>query len=179
MFRTLSVAAAATALALSAPVAEASLPVGARAPQIVTVASLAGKPFRFNLAQALRRGPVVLYFFPAAFTKGCTVEAHEFAEATDEFRALGATVIGISADDIATLNRFSVSECRNKFAVASASPAVIKAYDVQLPASAKSNRTSFVIAPDGRILYAYSALSPAGHVKNSLDAVRAWRARRG
>ena len=179
MLRTLSAAAASISLALSAPVAEAALPVGARAPQIVTLASLAGKPFRFNLAQALRRGPVVLYFYPAAFTKGCTVEAHEFAEATDDFRALGATVIGISADDIATLNRFSVSECRNKFAVASASPAVIKAYDVQLPDSAKSNRTSFVIAPDGRILHAYSALSPVGHVKGSLDAVRAWRARRG
>ncbi len=167
------------AFALAAPAADAALPVDARAPRLVTQASLAGKPFRFDLQQALRRGPVVLYFFPAAFTKGCTIEAREFAEATDDFRALGATVIGVSADDIATLNRFSVSECRSKFAVASATPATIKAFDVALPNSPKSNRTSFVIAPDGRVIYAYSALSPVGHVRNSLDAVRRYRASRG
>ena len=96
----------------------AALPDGAKAPDFSTEASLAGKPFKFSLAQSLKQGPVVLYFYPAAFTPGCTKEAHDFAEATDKFKALGATVIGISHDDIDTLNKFSVSECRNKFAVA-------------------------------------------------------------
>ncbi|MGH8598556.1 MAG: peroxiredoxin, partial [Gammaproteobacteria bacterium] len=111
----------------------AALPVGTKAPAINTQASLAGKPFAFSLSAALKKGPVVLYFYPAAFTQGCTIEAHEFAEATDDFRKEGATVIGISADNIDTLNRFSREGCRDKFAVASASPAVIKAYDVVFP----------------------------------------------
>jgi peroxiredoxin Q/BCP len=97
----------------------AALKPGAQAPDFTTQATLAGKPFKFVLADALKNGPVVLYFYPAAFTPGCTVEAHEFAEATDKFKALGATVIGVSHDPIDTLNKFSVSECRNKFAVAS------------------------------------------------------------
>lgn len=163
------------AFAVAAP-ALAALPVGARAPGFATDATLAGKPFRFSLADALKKGPVVLYFYPAAFTSGCTVEAHDFAEATPEFAKLGATVIGVSADPIEKLNRFSVSECRSKFAVASADARLIDAYDVKLPVIAKSNRTSFVIAPDGRILFAYSALDPSGHVEKTLAAVRAWRA---
>ena len=88
-------------------------------PDFTTQATLAGKPFTFSLAAALKQGPVVLYFYPAAFTPGCTVEAHEFAEATDKFKAMGATVIGVSHDPIDKLKKFSVSECRNKFAVAS------------------------------------------------------------
>ena len=113
----LKLAAAALALAVAVP-AWAALKVGSKAPDFTTQATLGGKPFEFTLAAALKKGPVVLYFYPAAFTKGCTVEAHLFAEATDEFNALGATVIGVSKDDIDTLNRFSVSECRSKFAVA-------------------------------------------------------------
>ena len=120
----------------------------------------------------------MLYFFPAAFTSGCTIEAHDFAEATATFAALGATVVGVSADPIDKLNKFSVSECRNKFAVASASGKLISAYKVTLPLMGVSNRTSYVIAPDGRVLLAYSALSPAGHVGKTLDAVKAWRAKR-
>ncbi|WP_156681500.1 peroxiredoxin [Sphingomonas profundi] len=154
----------------------AALPVGAKAPDFSTQATLAGKPFPFTLSQALKKGPVVLYFYPAAFTSGCTVEAHEFAEATDDFRKAGATVIGVSADDIEKLNKFSVSECRNKFAVASATPKMIADYDVKLPVIAKSNRTSFVIAPDGKIIYAYSAMNPAGHVANTMAAVKTWEA---
>ena len=115
------VAAAATAL-MALPV-WAALPDGAQAPDFSTDASLAGKTFKFSLAEALKKGPVVLYFYPAAFTPGCTVEAHEFAEATDKFTALGATVIGVSHDPIDKLNKFSVSECRNKFAVASTAAA--------------------------------------------------------
>ena len=171
------IATLAAAFALVALPAGAALPVGAKAPDFSTQATLAGKPFPFTLSQALKKGPVVLYFYPAAFTSGCTVEAHEFAEATDDFRKLGATVIGVSADDIATLNRFSVEECRNKFAVASATPKIIADYDVKLPVVAKSNRTSFVIAPDGKIIYAYSALSAAGHVGNTMAAVKAWDAK--
>ncbi len=170
-------AAMAAVFAVSALPASAALPVGAKAPDFTTQASLAGKPFPFTLSAALKKGPVVLYFYPAAFTSGCTVEAHEFAEATDDFNKLGATVIGVSADDITTLNKFSVSECRNKFAVASASPKVIADYDVKLPVVAKSNRTSFVIAPDGKIIYAFSALSPAGHVSGTMAAVKAWDAK--
>ncbi|WP_419828257.1 peroxiredoxin [Sphingomonas sp.] len=165
------------ALALAAGVsASAALPVGAKAPDIATQASLAGKPFPFRLSNALRNGPVVLYFYPAAFTSGCTVEAHDFAEATPEFAKLGATVIGMSADPIDTLNRFSVSDCRSKFAVGSASKQTIAAYDVKLPVLARSNRTSFVIAPDGKIVFAYTALDAAGHVDKTLAAVKAWRA---
>ena len=121
--------AAATAAVLALPV-YAALPNGAKAPDFTTDASLGGNPFKFSLAEALKQGPVVLYFYPKAFTSGCTVEAHEFAEATDKFKSLGATVIGISHDSIDTLNKFSVSECRNKFAVASdADKKISKAYD--------------------------------------------------
>jgi peroxiredoxin len=154
----------------------AALPVGATAPDFTTQATLAGTPFTFSLANALRSGPVVLYFYPAAFTEGCTIEAHDFAEATEKFKALGATVIGVSHDPIDTLNRFSVSECRNKFAVASdADLRITKAYDARLLITSYSNRTSYVIAPDGKIIYAYSALDPDKHVENTLAAVARWR----
>jgi peroxiredoxin len=154
----------------------AALPPGAIAPDFTTQATLAGKPFTFSLADALKAGPVVLYFYPAAFTKGCTIEAHEFAEATAKFKAMGAKVIGVSHDPIETLNRFSVSECRNKFAVASdADLKIAKAYDARLLITSYSNRTSYVIAPDGKIIYAYSALNPDKHVENTLAAVEQWR----
>jgi peroxiredoxin len=156
---------------------QAALKPGDRAPDFTTPATLAGKPFSFSLADALKTGPVVLYFFPAAFTHGCTIEAHEFAEATDHFKTLGATVIGVSHDPIDTLNKFSVSECRNKFAVASdANQKISKSYDATLFITSYSSRTSYVIAPDGKILYAYSALNPEKHVENTLAAVTQWRA---
>lgn len=164
------------ALFVSATPALAALPVGAAAPQFATPSSMAGKVTRFDLAAALGKGPVVLYFFPAAFTSGCTVEAHDFAEAQPAFKAMGATVIGLSADPIDKLAKFSVSECRSKFPVGVATPEVITAYDVKLPIIARSNRTSYVIAPDGKVLLAYSALSPAGHVEKTLAAVKAWKA---
>lgn len=170
-----------TALALSllistAP-AFAALSPGATAPDFSTQGALAGKPFSFSLKQALKKGPVVLYFYPKSFTTGCTIEAHDFAEATPEFNKLGATVIGMSGDDIDTLKRFSTEECRNKFAVAAASPEVIKSYDVTLPVmSSRSNRTSYVIAPNGKIVFAYTAMNPEGHVSGTLDAVKKWKA---
>ena len=162
--------------ALAPSSALAALPNGTKAPDFTAQASLAGKPFTFALAEALKQGPVVLYFYPAAFTSGCTIEAHDFAEATDRFKALGATVIGVSHDDIETLNRFSVSECRNKFAVAAdADKKIMKAYDAQLflkPDWAK--RTSYVIAPTGEVIYSYNSLNPDKHVANTMAAVKKW-----
>jgi len=153
--------------------AHAALKVGDKAPLFDTQASLAGKPFAFSLAQSLRKGPVVLYFYPKAFTSGCTVEANAFADATPEFQAMGATVVGMSGDNIETLNKFSVQECRSKFAVGVASKKVIASYDVALPiASGMSNRTSYVISPDGKIIFVHSAMSVKGHVEGTLEAVR-------
>ncbi len=167
---------AALATAVLAFRADAALKPGDAAPDFVAQASLGGKEFTFSLAQALKQGPVVLYFYPAAFTTGCTVEAHAFAEAIDTFAALGASVIGVSSDDIATLNRFSVSECRSKFPVAAdADKKIMTAYDAKLMFG-YANRTSYVIAPDHRIIYEYTALDPSGHVANTLAAVKKWKA---
>ena len=156
----------------------AALQTGVQAPDFTTQATLAGTPFTFSLADALKKGPVVLYFYPAAFTPGCTVEAHDFAEATDKFKALGATVIGVSHDPIDKLNKFSVSECRNKFAVASdADQKITKAYDAVLAAKPEyANRTSYVIAPTGKIIYEYTAMDPDQHVGNTMAAVQKWQA---
>jgi peroxiredoxin Q/BCP len=164
------------AIAISHP-AQAALAVGASAPDFSTQASLGGKVSTFALHDALKRGPVVLYFYPAAFTEGCTIEAHEFAEATDRYKALGAQVIGVSHDDIATLNKFSVSECRSKFAVA-ADPdrSIMKAYDATLPLMKFANRVSYVIAPDGSIIYSYTNMAPEKHVENTLNALQLWTA---
>lgn len=172
----LTMAASAALFAVLALPAWAALKPGAKAPDFTAPASLGGTEFQFTLSEALKNGPVVLYFYPAAFTSGCTVEAHAFAEATEQFKALGATVIGVSKDDIATLNKFSVSECRSKFAVA-ADPdlKIIKSYDAKLPVFSAADRTSFVITPDGTVDYVYSALSPDKHVSNTLEAVKAWK----
>src|ERR1700688_260836 len=164
--------------ALVATPAFASLQVGAKAPDFAAAASMGGKQFKFALGDALKKGPVVLYFYPAAFTPGCTIEAHNFAEATDKFKALGATVIGVSHDNIETLNKFSVSDCRNKFAVASdADQKITKDYDAVLAQKPEyANRTSYVIAPTGKIIYEYTALNPDKHVENTMAAVEKWKA---
>ncbi len=156
--------------------AAATLKPGAKAPDFSAPATLGGKEFNFQLANALGKGPVVLYFYPAAFTTGCTIEAHNFAEAVPQFKALGASVIGVSRDDIKTLDKFSVQECRSAFPVAAdGSGAITKAYDARLSALLSvSDRTSYVISPDGVILYSYRALDPDHHVSNTLEAVRAW-----
>ncbi len=171
-----SFASALTALLLAAPGAYAALPNGATAPDFTAEASLGGNTYTFSLAAALKKGPVVLYFYPAAFTKGCTIEAHDFADAMPRFQALGATVIGVSHDPIAKLQRFSVSECRKKFPVASdADGNIMKEYDAVLGKhAAYANRTSYVIAPDGKILYSYTNLDPADHVANTMAVVRRW-----
>ena len=169
---------AATVLVTIVSPAMAALPVGAVAPSFTTQGALAGKPFTFDLTRALKKGPVVLYFFPAAFTAGCTIEARAFADASADFRKAGATVVGVAADPIDKLAKFSVEECRNKFAVAVATPQMIAGYDVMLPQMiGRSNRTSYVIGRDGRIAFAYSALRPDGHVTGTLAAVRALKAR--
>ncbi len=159
--------------------ATAALPVGSKAPNFVTTGAMAGKPFQLHLKRELRKGPVVLYFYPKAFTKGCTLEARAFSEASGDFRRAGARVIGLSADDLPTLKRFSVEECRNAFPVATASAATIKAYDVAMPVVGKlttmSNRTSYVIGRDGRIAFVHSDLDWSSHVAKTLAAVRALR----
>ena len=158
----------------------AALPVGATAPDFTAPATLGGHEFSFNLADALKKGPVVLYFYPAAFTKGCTIEAHAFAAAIDQYKALHATVIGVSHDNIGTLDRFSTSDCQSKFPVA-ADPSlkVAVSYDAKLPVVGMANRTSYVIAPDGKVVYAYSNLNPGDHVANTLAAVKAYEAKHG
>ena len=164
------------AITIASPAA-AALPVGAKAPDFVTTGALAGKPFQLHLKRELRKGPVVLYFYPKAFTKGCTLEAHAFSDASAEFRKAGARVIGLSADDLPTLKRFSVEACRNAFPVATASPATIRAYDVAMPVVGKvrnmSNRTSYVIARNGRIAFVHSDLDWSQHVAKTLAAVKA------
>lgn len=158
--------------------AQAALKIGDKAPDFTAQATLGGKEFTFALNEALKKGPVVLYFYPAAFTSGCTVEAHLFAEATDQFKALGAAVIGVSHDDIEKLDRFSTSECRSKFPVAADTDQhIMKSYDAVLAQKPEyANRTSYVIAPDGTVLYTYTDLDPTHHVENTMAAVKKWAA---
>ncbi|NUZ05337.1 peroxiredoxin [Piscinibacter koreensis] len=165
-------------LGLSNPAA-AALDIGDTAPNFTAQAALGGKVFRFSLTEALNKGPVVLYFFPAAFSVGCSIEAHEFAEAIGQFEALGATVIGVSGDDIDTLGKFSVQACQGKFPVASdAGLGVAKSYDAQMTLRPEyANRISYVIAPNGSVVYNYQSLNPTRHVEKTLAALRDWKAR--
>ena len=160
------------ALFLAVPAA-ANLSPGSEAPNFTTRAAIAGEEFGFSLRAALARGPVVLYFYPKAFTRGCTLEANAFAEATPEFEALGASVVGMSNDTIETLKRFSREECRDAFAVGVAGQSLIQAYDVALGESGLASRTSYVIAQDGTIAMAYSNSSYREHVSRTLAAVKA------
>jgi peroxiredoxin len=153
--------------------ASAELPKGAKAPAFSTRAALAGEEFGFTLRAALAKGPVVLYFYPKAFTSGCTLEANAFAEAMPRFKAAGASVIGMSNDDIETLKRFSREECRDAFPVGVAGPKVIEGYDVAMGNSGLTTRTSYVIAQDGRIVAVHSNADYRGHVDKTLAAVRA------
>jgi thioredoxin-dependent peroxiredoxin len=172
-----AVLAAAIAATLAAP-ASAALAVGSKAPDFTLQATQGGNAFTFVLADALKKGPVVLYFYPAAFTTGCTMEAHEFADAIDQYKQLGATVIGVSHDPLDKLQKFSVSECRSKFPVAAdTNQTVMKEYDAILPQHPQyANRTSYVIAPNGTIIYTYTSLDPSLHVENTLTALKTWKA---
>jgi peroxiredoxin len=153
----------------------AALDIGDPVPKFTANAALGGKTFRYSLADALAKGPVVLYFFPAADSNDCSIEAHAFAEAIDKFAALGATVIGVSADDIDTLSKFSVKSCQSRFPVASdESKAVIQGFDALMQTRPDfANRLSYVIAPDGKVAYYYQNLNPDKHVERTLNAVRA------
>lgn len=164
--------------ALLAVPAYAALNVGAKAPDFSTRASMAGKQFDFKLGEALKKGPVVLYFYPAAFTPGCTIEAHNFAEAMPDFEKMGATVIGVSKDSIETLDRFSLTECRSKFPVAAdATGNIMKNYDsVSTGSPERASRTSYVIAPNGNVLYTYTANDPTHHVEYTMAAVTKYAA---
>lgn len=166
----------AVAAAASIPSASsAALEEGATAPVFATRGALAGETFAFNLRSALQEGPVVLYFFPKAFTPGCTLEANAFAAAIDDFKAAGAQVVGLSADNMEELKQFSVKECGSKFPVAMASPAVIEAYDVALEFNGQqlSDRTSYVIGQDGKIAMVHSEMDYKDHVRLTLAAVQA------
>jgi peroxiredoxin len=169
-------------LAVVAPQGVAALQQGAKAPDFTLNAAQGGKPFSLSLKQTLKKGPVVLYFFPAAFTPGCTLEAHLFAEASDDFAKLGARVVGVTAGNIERVAEFSKSECRDKFAVAADPGAKVAAkYDSTMrrpDGTMLSNRTSYVIAPNGTILLSYTDSKPQAHVEKTMAAVRAWKARR-
>lgn len=155
----------------SAP-AMAALAVGAKAPNFTTRGARAGKTFTLTLAHQLKRGPVVLYFFPKAFTPGCSAEAKEFAENIDKFKAAGATVIGMSTDPVDQLAEFSTKECAGKFPVASAGPAIVSGFDVALAMRpGLTDRTSYVIAPSGRIGFVHSEMNYRGHVQSTLAYV--------
>jgi thioredoxin-dependent peroxiredoxin len=157
----------------------AVLKVGDEAPDFAADAALGGKPFTFRLSEALAKGPVVLYFYPKAFTKGCTIEANAFAEATPRFHVLGATVIGISNDNIETLKRFSVEACRNQFAVAAdAQSKLIRAYDAASTFSrSMAARVSYVIDRSGRIAFTHDSMWPEGHITETLKVIEKLQAR--
>lgn len=165
------------ALSLFATPALAALNKGDAAPEFTTSGALAGKSFSFDLQKALKKGPVVLYFFPKAFTQGCTLESNAFANAMGDFNKAGAQVIGLSADDIPTLKRFSTEECRDAFPVAQATPSIIKSYDVSMvmkgSATGLTDRTSYVIGQNGKVVMVHSDLDWRKHVALTLKAVQA------
>jgi peroxiredoxin len=167
----------------------AALNEGETAPDFAAKASLAGKAFDFSLAEALKKGPVVVYFFPAAFTSGCDIQAHEFAVRHEKFIAAGATVVGISLDSIARLNEFSADPdyCGGKVAVASdVEGRIAKAYDLRVlaaPPGSKDTqgvpiehglveRLTFVIAPDRKIAATIGGVSPTANVTKALEVVQ-------
>lgn len=177
MHRTLPAAAAAVLLgALVATPAAAALKTGDKAPDFTLSGYQAGKPITFSLAEARKKGPVVLYFFPAADTKGCNIEAKMFADATPQFKAAGATVIGVTAGQLDKLQKISsdTDKCSGKFPVAADPGAKIaKQYDAILPMKPDwSDRTSYVISKDGKVVHAYSKLDPSEHVSETLAAVK-------
>lgn len=178
-------AASVDSAAPSASTAQADIPadpgapiaVGSTAPLFTTEGALAGKPFTLDLAAELKNGPVVLYFFPAAFTAGCTLESKEFADRNKDFEAAGAKVFGLSGDDIETLSRFSREACRDEFAVARAGDDIIKGYGVSLGEdSPLTSRTSFVIAQNGTVAMVHDDGNYRDHVRLTYEAVEKLKA---
>ncbi|NML24697.1 peroxiredoxin [Zoogloea dura] len=169
--------------------AAAALKEGDAAPDFKAQASLAGKAFAYSLKDALKKGPVVVYFYPSAYTNGCNLQAHTFSENIGKFAAAGASVVGVSLDSIGRLNEFSADPefCAGKLAVASdADGRIARAYDLSVREGSGSSkdtrgqaidhgfaeRTTFVIRPDGRIAATVSGLAPVANVEKALDAVR-------
>src|SRR3954468_22975290 len=162
------------ASSLAAAPAWAALKVGDKAPDFTTTGAVGGKEFKLHLADQLKKGPLVLYFFPKAFTSGCTAEAHAFSDSIADFKKAGAQVVGLSADDLPTLKKFSVEECRSAFPVATATPATQKAYDVAWAAHPGiTTRTSYVIDRKGKVVMVHDDLDFSQHVAKTLAAVKA------
>jgi len=167
----------------------AALSEGAKAPDFTAPASLAGKEFKFSLKEALKKGPVVVYFYPAAYTGGCNLQAHTFAENIDKFSAAGVSVIGVSLDKIATLNQFSADPeyCAGKLPVAAdADGKIAKSYDLKIgdakPGAkntkgdeighAFAERTTFVVTKDGKVAATVGGVSPKENVEKALELVQ-------
>lgn len=162
------------ATCLIAAPASAALKVGESAPDFTTTGAVGGKEFKLDLKNQLKKGPVVLYFFPKAFTSGCTAEAHAFSTSIGEFKKAGAQVIGMSGDDLKTLHDFSTKECRSAFPVATATPEIQKEYDVAWAAHPGiTTRTSYVIDRSGKIVMVHDDLDFSQHVSKTLAAVEA------
>ena len=181
-------------MSVAALPAMAALTEGESAPQFTAQASLAGKTFTFSLRKALSKGPVVVYFYPSAYTGGCDIEAHTFAQDSGKFATAGATIIGVSLDSIQRLNDFSADPkyCAGKFPTASdVGGAISKSYDVEVhqgPPGLKdvrgieighgfADRTTFVIARDGKIVSVISKVAPAEHVAKALQIVQQLQAK--
>ena len=166
--------------ALAVQPALAALQEGAKAPDVTASGYQGGKAISFSLAEARKKGPVVVYFVPAAETKGCNLEARLFAESIDSFKANGATVIGVTSGNLDRLKSFSADteKCSGKFPVAADPGAKIaKLYEAEMTMRPGwSSRTSYVIAPDGKVVHAYSNLAADQHVNETLGAVKAWKA---
>jgi peroxiredoxin len=171
MLRRFSILLGLCAMLAAAP-ADAALKVDAVAPEFSAQAARGGTVVDFDLKTALAKGPVVLYFFPQSFTSGCTIEAHAFSDRIADFVRLGATVIGVSGDDLATQKRFSTQECRSHFLVAS-DPGlrIAHMYDAVFM-GLYANRVSYVIGTDGKVMETYTNMEPLGHIENALRALR-------
>ena len=161
------------AASLAAAPATAALHVGDKAPDFTTTGAVGGKEFKIHLAEQLKKGPVVLYFFPKAFTSGCTAEAHAFSESIGDFKKVGAQVIGMSADDIKTLHDFSAKECRSAFPSPLPRRRSRRNMTSRGGASEITTRTSYVIAPSGKIAMVHDDLDFSQHVAKSLAAAKA------
>ena len=162
-----------SAFLLAAAPASAALPSGTKAPQVEADGAAAGKPYKLNLQDQLKHGPVVLYFFPKAGTTGCDLEAHAFSESIGKFKTAGARVIGMSADSPERLKEFSSKQCASAFPVASATPETQKAYDVAWAAHpGLTTRTSYVIDKHGKIVMVHDDLDWSQHAAKTLAAVQ-------
>ncbi|UDF02270.1 peroxiredoxin [Asticcacaulis sp. AND118] len=162
--------AAALALTAVSP-AFAALKVGDKAPDFTVEAATNGATHDFSLKSALKKGPVVVYFYPKAFTGGCSLEARQFSENMDKFKAKKISVVGLSADDVPTLKKFSSADCGGKFPVGSDKGAKIaEKYDAKMPAMPMSSRVSYIIGKDGKVAFVHDSGNAATHVPSLLAA---------